>query len=390
MEPADRARRRHRHADDEERRDQKRAGERHVDVKGQRRQPDAGGDREPDRHRQHQRHQQSIGLSDDREAFCKRTDQLARQSPSRSGRTRIDGARHALEPSRDDRQERTSRRGRRPTRLRRSPHRASPGRTSRCSPRPARGKEQQKRRKQDEHHHGVEQPLENDRRKRRRALRRSRFASRYGRSTSPARAGSSALAANPMIVVRSALLKCTRPIGWSRYCQRSARTPCSPRRSSRAPAAAGRPVRARSRPRRAWKSMLRRNSASRPTAAASAITVRRCCRISDERRGARRERLRRPKPAARNYMPDPRASATIRLPGRGTARVSLAPPLTATTLPTLTPFRTGKVRDIYRSRRLAAHRRHRPHLRIRLRAGIGHPRQGQGADAVVGVLVRAD
>ena len=42
-----------------------------------------------------------------------------------------------------------------------------------------------------------------------------------------------------------------------------------------------------------------------------------------------------------------------------------------------------------RSRRAPAHRRHRSHLGLRLRARVGHSRQGQGADAAVGVLVRA-
>ena len=69
--------------------------------------------------------------------------------------------------------------------------------------------------------------------------------------------------------------------------------------------------------------------------------------------------------------------------------MSLAPPLTATRFPTLTRVSHRQSPRRLRSRQLAAHRRHRPHLRIRLRAGIGHPRQGQGADAVVGVLVRS-
>ncbi len=55
------------------------------------------------------------------------------------------------------------------------------------------------------------------------ALSRSRRASRYGRMTSPARAGSRKLAAKPMTVVRNAVAKCVGPIGASRYCQRSAR-----------------------------------------------------------------------------------------------------------------------------------------------------------------------
>src|SRR5207342_1649627 len=45
-------------------------------------------------------------------------------------------------------------------------------------------------------------------------------------------------------------------------------------------------------------------------------------------------------------MPDPRHLLPFGSP-EGTARVSLAPPLTATRFPTLTRFRTGKVRDVY-------------------------------------------
>ena len=44
---------------------------------------------------------------------------------------------------------------------------------------------------------------------------------------------------------------------------------------------------------------------------------------------------------------------------------------------------------VYDPRRRAADRRHRPHLRVRLRARLGHSRQGQGAHAAVGVLVRS-
>ena len=42
-----------------------------------------------------------------------------------------------------------------------------------------------------------------------------------------------------------------------------------------------------------------------------------------------------------------------------------------------------------RGRQRPAHRHDRSHLGVRLRPRLGHPRQGQGADAVVGVLVRA-
>ena len=43
-----------------------------------------------------------------------------------------------------------------------------------------------------------------------------------------------------------------------------------------------------------------------------------------------------------------------------------------------------------RLRRSPADRRHRSHLGVRLRARLGHSRQGQGPDADLGVLVRAD
>ena len=56
------------------------------------------------------------------------------------------------------------------------------------------------------------------------ALSPSCRASRYGRITSPARAGSTALAANPIIVVRNAGREPAWPIGASRYCHRSARS----------------------------------------------------------------------------------------------------------------------------------------------------------------------
>ena len=70
---------------------------------------------------------------------------------------------------------------------------------------------------------GIEQPLDDDGGKRGVALSPSLRASRYGRSNSPARAGSSDEAAKPMTVVLSAEPKRTRPTGRSRYCQRAAR-----------------------------------------------------------------------------------------------------------------------------------------------------------------------
>ncbi len=55
------------------------------------------------------------------------------------------------------------------------------------------------------------------------ALRPSRRASRYGRITSPARAGRIAEAPKPITVVRNTTQNRVGPSGASRYCQRSAR-----------------------------------------------------------------------------------------------------------------------------------------------------------------------
>jgi hypothetical protein len=55
------------------------------------------------------------------------------------------------------------------------------------------------------------------------ALSPSLRASSQGRSTSPARAGSTAVAAKPMMVVVNALRRLTRPMGARRYRQRIAR-----------------------------------------------------------------------------------------------------------------------------------------------------------------------
>ena len=55
------------------------------------------------------------------------------------------------------------------------------------------------------------------------ALIRSCRARKYGRMTSPARAGSTALAAKPTAVARNALPKLVAPSGSRRYCHRTAR-----------------------------------------------------------------------------------------------------------------------------------------------------------------------
>ena len=60
-----------------------------------------------------------------------------------------------------------------------------------------------------------------------------------------------------------------------------------------------------------------------------------------------------------------------------------------TNLDGLTLARRGKVRDVYDLGDAPAHRRHRSHLGVRLRPRLGHSRQGQGAHAAVGVLVRS-
>src|SRR5690606_34129985 len=55
-------------------------------------------------------------------------------------------------------------------------------------------------------------------------LSRSSLASRYGRSTSPTRAGSRNVAVNPIMVVRNAGPNRTAPSGASNSCHRRART----------------------------------------------------------------------------------------------------------------------------------------------------------------------
>ena len=67
----------------------------------------------------------------------------------------------------------------------------------------------------------------------------------------------------------------------------------------------------------------------------------------------------------------------------------LAPPILQTTLADRAPGSTGQGPRHLRFRRAAADRRHRSDLGVRLRARLGHPRQGQGPDADLGVLVRA-
>ena len=111
------------------------------------------------------------------------------------------------------------------------------------------------------------------------ALSPSRRASRYGRITSPARAGSTADAAKPITVVRKTVLNLVGPSGPSKYCHRSARTmnvtqvkpSASNRKSCRAAA-----TEAQTFPRSAF----RRKTARRPTARPMTIIVRMMLRKS--------------------------------------------------------------------------------------------------------------
>ena len=69
--------------------------------------------------------------------------------------------------------------------------------------------------------------------------------------------------------------------------------------------------------------------------------------------------------------------------------VTSTAPLLETSFPDLKLHGRGKVRDIYQVGDDLLLDRDRSHLRVRLRARIGHPRQGQGAHAALGLLVRA-
>ena len=75
-------------------------------------------------------------------------------------------------------------------------------------------------------------------------------------------------------------------------------------------------------------------------------------------------------------------------PARGIL-LPLAAPILQTTLGPPRPGSTGQGPRHLRFRRPAADRRHRSDLGVRLRARVGHPRQGQGAHPDLGVLVRA-
>ena len=105
------------------------------------------------------------------------------------------------------------------------------------------------------------------------ALRPSFRASRYGRITSPARAGNTADAANPITVVRNTLRNFVGPNGPSRYCQRSARI-----RNVRAVSAIDKAMKSARADRTAVHTFARsaflRKIAMRPTARPMTMTVR--------------------------------------------------------------------------------------------------------------------
>ena len=94
------------------------------------------------------------------------------------------------------------------------------------------------------------------------------------------------------------------------------------------------------------------------------------------------------RPAVSNYMHGSRGICYHAAVRGGPAHVMLAPPAHQHRLPDAAPLPHRQGARRVRPGRHAAHRRHRSHLGVRLRAGIGHPRQGQGAHAAVGVLVR--
>ena len=139
------------------------------------------------------------------------------------------------------------------------------------------GKQEKEQREQDQHGHQIENPLDNDRREsRRREGGPLLWPASTGRNTSPARAGSTNDAANPITVVRNATRKCVLPSGSRRYCQRSARTKYVVAVSTRLRASmSGRADRISLHTRA--RSALRRKIASRPIASPTTRIVRSTC-----------------------------------------------------------------------------------------------------------------
>src|SRR3989442_1433910 len=165
--------------------------------------------------------------------------------------------------------------------------------------------------------------------------------------TSPARAGSTLLAAKPTAVARKAFANVAFPSGGSRYCQRNARMArlASIVASDRAShIGRARPMSPATRQR----STLWRNNANRPAVRASTTIVRKCDRIgpleAPSTITALRPLFRRDaiccccqhggRPCKMRFFP-PR---TV---------LPLAAPILETTLAARRPDRQGKVRDIY-------------------------------------------
>ena len=201
--------------------------------------------------------------------------------------------------------------------------------------------------------------------------------------TSPARAGSTLLAANPTAVARNAFANLVGPSGSSRYCQRSARiarftnivASDSASHSGRARTISRRP---RARDRRCAET-------TRPARRRRAPARRWC-------EGAIASRLERPL-LYRPYMLllSGAACVPVRCTGFSVTRnfVAARPAHSPDHARRPPPGSPGQGPRHLRVRRSPADRRHRPHLGVRLRARLRHPRQGQGAHPDFGVLVRA-
>ena len=208
--------------------------------------------------------------------------------------------------------------------------------------------------------------------------------------TSPARAGNTLLAANPTAVARKTLPKVGAP-------QRLEQVLPAPRAHQQIDEhrrqRQRQPLRARAhesvRPHPPQIDVVQKQRDEQRRASASTTTVRMWERMNRERlyySCSLGPRALSPLHVVVVSWPAP----ACKIPGfaaRGNP-LPAASPLLQTTLADRPPDRQGKVRDHLRFRRSPADRRHRSHLRLRLRARLGHSRQGQGPDADLGVLVR--
>ena len=138
------------------------------------------------------------------------------------------------------------------------------------------------------------------------------------------------------------------------------------------------------------RSTLDRNSASSPTASASTRIVRRCERIERASLLYRSSGFARGRAAICCCCQPARSPCKMRgsLPHEESCCRSLLRFFTRRSA-RRPPDRHGKVRDIYDFGESPADRRHRSDLGVRLRARIGHSRQGQGPHADLRLLVRA-